>query len=70
MTNLRLILISSSGNNIMSVTSDSVMRAIGQEIIIIIILSESLLGEFSGEGRMIVILRYVFYVKLFSVVHN
>lgn len=53
----------------MSVTSDSVMRAIGQEIIIII-LSESLLGEFSGEGRMIVILRYVFYVKLFSVVHN
>lgn len=69
MTNLRLILISSSGNNIMSVTSDSVVRAIGQEIIIII-LSESLLGEFSGEGRMIVILRYVFYVKLFSVVHN
>lgn len=69
MTNLRLILISSSGSNIMSVTSDSVVRAIGQEIIIII-LSESLLGEFSGEGRMIVILRYVFYVKLFSVVHN
>lgn len=62
MTNCRLILISSPGNNILSVTSNSVMRAIGQGIIIII-LNESLLGDFLGEGSMIVILRYV-YVKL------
>lgn len=63
MTNFRLILISLPGNNIMSVTSNSVMRAIGQGIIIIIISSENLLGDFLGERSMIVILRYV-YVKL------
>lgn len=67
-TTLALILISSPGDNIMSVTSHSVMRAIGQGIFFFF-LNKCLLCDRLGRGNMIAILRYA-CVKLTLVLHN
>lgn len=67
MTTLTLILISLPGNNKISVTSDSAMRAIGQGIVFF--LNKYLLCDSLGKGNVMAILRYV-CIKLTSAVHN